>query len=243
MTAAAECATECSICAEHYFRPTAASWAIAECDDCPADSECPMNTTLATMQLHPGFWRLSNLTSKIYECKGGNQSCLGGATPADASCATGHAGPQCAICTEPRFYYDKGQCKRCPEEGGGIALLIGMIVLVAVLCIVTFWLHEQRGASKLACLSIRLRRLTHHVQAKLRSIGLVVKLKLAITFCQIIAALDTTYAIGLPDTWFEWTSWLRFFGELDWLGWVVPSEVRARDARARACAIGCRARA
>jgi hypothetical protein len=40
----------------------------------------------------------------------------------------------------------------------------------------------------------------------------------------VIAALDSTYVIGLPDSWFRWTAFLRFFGEIDWMNWVVPSE-------------------
>ena len=39
----------------------------------------------------------------------------------------------------------------------------------------------------------------------------------------MIANIDSTYSIGLPDSWFEWTSALRFLGELDWANWLVPS--------------------
>jgi hypothetical protein len=30
---------------------------------------------------------------------------------------------------------------------------------------------------------------------------------------QVIAALDTTYHVGLPETWYSWTAVLRFLGE------------------------------
>ena len=39
----------------------------------------------------------------------------------------------------------------------------------------------------------------------------------------MIAALDTTYAIGLPDMWFTWTELFQFLGELDWATWLIPS--------------------
>eukprot|EP00966_Prymnesium_polylepis_P171924 3975829-Prymnesium_polylepis.1 len=41
---------------------------------------------------------------------------------------------------------------------------------------------------------------------------------------QIIAALDRTYQIGLPDSWFQWTRVFRFLGEIDWTSWVIPSD-------------------
>jgi hypothetical protein len=40
---------------------------------------------------------------------------------------------------------------------------------------------------------------------------------------QVVAALDSTYAIGLPESWFVWTRTLRFLGELDWANWLIPS--------------------
>ena len=40
---------------------------------------------------------------------------------------------------------------------------------------------------------------------------------------QVVATIDSTYSVGLPDSWFEWTSALRFLGELDWANWLVPS--------------------
>ena len=46
---------------------------------------------------------------------------------------------------------------------------------------------------------------------------------MALSGVQVIATLDSTYSIGLPDFWFDWTRAIIFFGDLDWDDWFVPS--------------------
>ena len=104
--------------------------------------------------------------------------------------------------------------------------MVGIMVVVLAACGGVWWLHETPN-QKLAWAAAPLRRITHYVKAKMRSLGFVVKLKVAITFCQVVATMDRTYDVQLPPYWYQWTSWIRVIGELDWLGWAVPAEARA----------------
>ena len=39
------------------------------------------------------------------------------------------------------------------------------------------------------------------------------------TFVQVIAILDSTYALTLPQSWYDWLAVLLFLGRLDWANW------------------------
>ena len=223
-TGAAACATECGVCAPGYFKPQADSNA-SECVRCPRHANCALDTILETIDVHPGFWRLSPQASQLHACEGGNASCIGGPDPS-ASCAPGHTGPECRLCAEPGYYNSEGLCEVCPEPAVGVTLMVGIIVAVLAACGGVWWLHETPN-QKLAWAAAPLRRITHYVKAKMRSLGFVVKLKVAITFCQVVATMDRTYDVQLPPYWYQWTWWIRVIGELDWLGWAVPAEARA----------------
>ena len=79
-----EGSTSCSVCAAGYFRRNAATVATPQaCDDslCNAPGVyCPEDSTLETLVLLPGYWRLSNRSRKITKCSGGNATarCKGG---------------------------------------------------------------------------------------------------------------------------------------------------------------------
>jgi ABC-type branched-subunit amino acid transport system substrate-binding protein len=87
----------CTICAEHYIRPSADS-PVADCSSCETIQgvNCGSNTTIATLEVARGYWRTSPLTSKTYRCErndeSGDSACTGG-TFGDALCVPGHTGP------------------------------------------------------------------------------------------------------------------------------------------------------
>ena len=76
--------SSCDVCAEGYFRLNATTKATQKaCDDslCThAGVSCPQNTTLETLVLLPGYWRLSSYSREITACAGGNAKarCAGG---------------------------------------------------------------------------------------------------------------------------------------------------------------------
>jgi len=215
---------QCRICAPSYRRPNADS-SVTQCESCDniPGALCGANTTIASLILRPGYWRLSTLTTKTYRCDTlGNQTCVGG-TEGNSICKDGHAGPLCKVCVgETQKYYDNGSCKDCPEAGRGVLPILAVLAATVLVVAALFWLHEQR-APKYDRYAVPWRRCVHHVKAFVKVVGLVPKAKVAITFMQVIAALDSTFAIGLPDQWFGWTRSLRFLGDLKWEQWVAPS--------------------
>ena len=76
--------SSCDVCAEGYFRLDAQTVATPQsCDDSLCDGagvHCPKDTTLETIVLLPGYWRLSNRSRVITACSGGNATlrCKGG---------------------------------------------------------------------------------------------------------------------------------------------------------------------
>jgi hypothetical protein len=87
----------CTICAEHYFRPSADS-PVIECTSCTSIEgvDCRSNATAATLHVARGYWRSSPLTSKTYRCErtsSGESACTGGSF-GDALCLPGHKGPR-----------------------------------------------------------------------------------------------------------------------------------------------------
>eukprot|EP00966_Prymnesium_polylepis_P035434 822933-Prymnesium_polylepis.1 len=75
--------------------------------------------------------------------------------------------------------------------------------------------HERRLPG-FVWLAEPLRRWVHTGRAFSSSVGLIPKAKVAMTFVQVVAVLDSTYAITLPQSWYDWTTVIRFFGRLDW---------------------------
>jgi len=100
------------VCQEGYYR-TDALTPSTFCEPCPPLALCPLDTTVATLQLRPGVWRPSNRTSELLKCHGrpDDCSCLGqnygaaalnnisepwGPNTYGSTCATAWDEPSCA---------------------------------------------------------------------------------------------------------------------------------------------------
>ena len=106
----------------------------------------------------------------------------------------------CQVCLLSNQYFHDGICQDCPEAGDGIAVLIGIFIPLLFISGALYLLHGTR-APEFDPVALPLRRLVHNTKTVARQIGAVPKLKIALTFCQVIATLDSTYDIGLPDSW------------------------------------------
>jgi transcription elongation factor Elf1 len=75
----------CDICAEDTYRVHAAlAPSVSNCRACPISFQCGFNTTLETVYVRPGFWRLSERASQAYACDGGADGpCVGGSIAGD----------------------------------------------------------------------------------------------------------------------------------------------------------------
>lgn len=223
-TSSAAGASACGACAVGYFRRVGRAASTANCEVCPVGAVCPWNTTVETLQVQLGYWRLSPFAPILEKCETIDNvtACRGGLAAGDLSCAPGHTAPRCVHCANDRQYFQEGLCRDCPKGGGSIGAAIGIFIFILLVLSLLCALHMQT-APRWDTYAIPLRLVVHNVREFSQSIGLIAKLKVALAFTQVVAQLDSTYNIGMPSHWFEWTEALRFFGEVDWIGWVVPS--------------------
>lgn len=156
--------------------------------------------SLSELRVLKGFWRLSPSSPRIYRCQvGKNASACQGGTAGASICREGHAGPLCQVCLEESQYFDADTavCEVCPEPGDTVAIVMGVACAFLIIGGFVYFLHEQH-AERFDFIGVPLRWLVHHTRMWVRESGVMAKLKLALTFVQVIAALDSTYAIGTP---------------------------------------------
>eukprot|EP00966_Prymnesium_polylepis_P299153 6912397-Prymnesium_polylepis.3 len=67
---------------------------------------------------------------------------------------------------------------------------------------IVYVLHETR-AQAYDRVGVPLRRWVHQIKTRAKAIGFMPKVKLMLTFAQVIACVESTYSVGLPDTWFQ----------------------------------------
>ena len=91
----------CNICDEGFFRRDALTEATTEsCKLCfEKGARCPTNTTLETVVVLPGFWRLSNRSKQMIKCKGSAavKRCIGGMDAGfsgEGYCSERYTGPE-----------------------------------------------------------------------------------------------------------------------------------------------------
>jgi len=217
----------CDICAETYYRPHANSSAHA-CESCSSLDGllCPLNSTVETLQVQPGWWRLSPHSTRAYKCasQGNTSVCVGGSR-GGSLCAPDHKGPLCKVCSLDDHYFDDddAKCVRCePVNGAAVAAVVVAIVFGLLGVGGLTFLHQQHGP-KYDRYGAPLRRWVHAVKARAQSVGIVGKLKSFLAFAQVAASIQNTYSVVLPDFWYQYTSWIRVFGALEWTNWLMPS--------------------
>eukprot|EP00966_Prymnesium_polylepis_P137903 3186902-Prymnesium_polylepis.1 len=154
---------ECDVCDVHFYRLDAQTEANqTTCIPCPEKgAACPMDTTLETIIVLPGHWRLSGWSRVITRCVGNTaaERCVGGPNASGTAASVGriltstvvdgdapningddycgpiYSGPECLLCRGGQGLYmheDSGQCRPCPEFGDRLALLIGIAAPIAV---------------------------------------------------------------------------------------------------------------
>ncbi|EAS06214.2 transmembrane protein, putative (macronuclear) [Tetrahymena thermophila SB210] len=105
--------TECEMCAKQYYSlldPHTNQ--NVKCLRCPDNCNCPGGDQLI---LEQGYWRDSNSSDVIIECKFSSDNCLGGLMVGDESCTNNRIGPLCEICDIKQGYTDlsASQCLNC----------------------------------------------------------------------------------------------------------------------------------
>ena len=127
----------CDMCAEGYYKDKPSS-PPHECKLCIATlpgATCPNDdTTLATVLLRRGRWRLSEFSTEILICAEahGFTPCVGGVHTGAATCADNHAGVLCEQCLQMGYYFDASVafCQMCPAA----SVLAGLLLAIGAVC-------------------------------------------------------------------------------------------------------------
>lgn len=216
----------CDVCAKDFFRPTAAS-SVADCVPCPALAICGVDTTVQTLQMQSGAWRLSNQTTEIHLCRNADESaiettrgssilyspCVGGPSAGvdgRGYCLEGHTGPKCEACVNRSMYFnDDGICVACPDGGGVLQIIsnLSAVVLSLLLFVAVCWWLYVNPPNK-TCK--RIKRQLAFATRKLRALGFVGKFKILVAFLQIWMNIPAFYGIDIPDELREWFDFFRF---------------------------------
>uniref|UniRef100_A0A7S4F8J4 Uncharacterized protein n=1 Tax=Chrysotila carterae TaxID=13221 RepID=A0A7S4F8J4_CHRCT len=213
----------CSICDSGFYKNFSFDSGDA-CTDCSFVNgiACPRNSTLDNLRIRQGYWRHSEQTRVVYDCRNGENGwtpCAGGrdaGVEGDGYCAPGYEGPVCEVCSKTNSYF-KESSARCVDCGDAIrnavALLVACvfaIVLIVGLVSTVRSSWQPRNATAASVL-LQARRL-YQVW---RQLGMQSKVKQAIGFYQVVASTPTVFDVSLPDE--SYANWVR---ALSWPAFV-----------------------
>lgn len=128
------------------------------CTECPEGSDCSVGgSTLKSLSLHPGHWRVGSQATDVYVCKV-KEACLGGSSAGDASCAEGYGGPRCELCVEGFYPNANGECLVCPASDNSDSigslltspgpLLVLAILFIALSCVFMKWRKKRMAKNQ-----------------------------------------------------------------------------------------------
>jgi len=199
--------SECDICGQSYFRPSANSSA-TECTTCDAipGVSCGTNATIATLNMTARYWRHSTATVETHFCKtdGSWSPCHGGGDAGfegDGYCARGYRGPRCELCDGPAYsrFFDKleARCHDCGDMGQRTTILVCVMLLLILLAAIggnPAITRRLRGLD--AC--DKLWRWAGYAQTIWHQAGMRYKVKLLVGFYQCLAAVPSVYNLQPP---------------------------------------------
>jgi hypothetical protein len=220
----------CPFCADNFYLNdvTATDLSIFQnpskyCTACPPNALCETRTTLYDFGVPKNYWRYSRNTSRLYHCKR-STSCVGMATilsnkeirkshghnytqnaimkdsflhdDTGIYCKEGHTGPLCEICTQDNHYFSttNGQCAKCPSSAlitvQFLRIISGVVVVIALV------IYLLQKYSLYGILDI------------LWSVNPRTKVKLFVSFYQVLLALENVYGVTVSA---KLTNWMNFF--------------------------------
>ena len=227
--------SSCPICTKGYYLLEDADGRRTGCNPCPPNAECPLNTSLATLNVSRGYWRASPSSAVLTDCglfvgndDGGDTRCAGGTDAGeggDGYCEDGFTGPECQLCSAKDHHLVDGvRCERCRDRKEVTGTLVAVAFSIYVACCLAVWAYFSCAQAwrKRRCCGAPL-RLAERIVAWCIGIGLHGKLKIIVSFYQVCTVLSSTYSARLPD---KYTDWTYTFGEaiaIDWSLLFLPA--------------------
>ena len=201
-------------------------------EGCPEGS---VRCSGSTINVSSGWWRAGELSSTVFECPYGSNSCLGGEKTGDDSCEVGYEGPLCAVCSSGYYFQSvDSTCKECPNGPNVslfslivivvLGLLIGLICMYFILsrfdvidlitdfsiigCVTQLW-HNSK-LTKVDWENVELKAFVNRMSCKT---------KIYVTLYQIISSLPFVLQFSFPDTYTKINSFgsivnLNFFNDI-----------------------------
>ena len=249
----------CSVCMAGYYLLDSSADAAAifkaptkHCKLCPPKANCSTpNTTLETLGVPRGYWRASDSSATLTECRtfgGGDEAgrtrCAGSdpvlAGTADGRmmreadldyCAPGFAGPECQLCAATNHYLKDGDtCDECLALGTAAGQITALVVGICILLGLAAHAYSKPKWRKKPCIGCLLRLADRGVGVYF-VLGLTPKLKILLSFYQICIVLNTTYSARLPKKYTTLTDELSEGVNIDWSGFFLPPQCLAYWAR------------
>ena len=182
------------VCAPTYY--AAAGSPLLNCTPCPVRASCIQpNTTLLTLAVDAGAWRPGYASTDVKLCPH-EDACAGGATTdnafylssREAGCAPGRGltGAYCLLCAEPTTHFFDAITTRCKACRGSQLYAVAFVVVAAAIS----------GAAWAAWWMLGVTRDLFTALAKRMSFR--AKLRVAISFFQIVTQLDAVYSLRYP---------------------------------------------
>ena len=186
-------------CDKGYFNSRPELGAV-KCEVCPVGSSCPhVGTTLASIMMKRGYYRVSNTSIDLRECPDSSHDssgCPGGVGLGEGPCKPLLHGPYCQLCTiadSTHYYsYTKSDCLECSGKAFAIASLAVGIVLAGLLLLGCF--IKYRPDRRYKCfVQLRNRLRIISVQLSVRA-----KLKQCLSFYQVATRIADVYVVTMP---------------------------------------------
>jgi len=188
-----------------------------QCLPCPPFMTCDAeNTTLQTLTVDSRYWRpgsasaVAKLCPSPFTCTGGSMASTVQYDPSsNATCAPGRGtrGAYCTLCIDPTSHFFDEQASRCKactalETMAAVALML----LVATAVSVLYWRRRERLAVFAARVSLR------------------AKLRIIISFYQVVAQLDSVYSLRFPAVYIYLVKAIDIFNlnAFSWLSGLHP---------------------
>ena len=189
------------------------------CEGCPIGATCATGSTVETLELLPGYWRLTNQTTHVRRCDWATEEektpCAGGSVGALCVDEGGLHGPLCSLCPEPHgtslgswYKQSAGRCEECPPPSSSIVAIFMVLLAIALLLALLAYIYHH-PIDSLTFINTGL-----HVTVRfVERLGLWPKFKQLISFFQVLYSLSSVYRTTLPPQFydaFEWISWITF---------------------------------
>ena len=231
--------SSCGFCEMGYFNDSASDVSQISCVSCESrlgqGARCEMSTergastpstyhtsatlshgpvSLGSVELLPGYWRLSGTSTTLYPCVtvNGSSSCVGGTSAGDENefkplytgsgyCEAGYSGPLCSLCMKADTYYEKelARCSKCPALSKRVQLPLAVAGVLLALLLVLKVLRASRCKWCRAPMAAAAR-----LVSQLREVDIVPRFKLLLTFFQLASQITTTYNVKVTGQAAQW---------------------------------------